>query len=1066
MSLRRLRPAVSTCHRVMNSYRGLLCFVLLICCSTATISAQGSNARISGQITDPTGRVVPGTEVQAVNIDTNVASSSKSNGSGIYVVSGLIPGRYRLMIRKDGFKMINKTDIVLNVQDILEQNFALEVGSISESITVTDSQINMNTTDGSVSTVVDRKFAEDLPLNGRSFQTLIQLTPGVIPTPVNSLDEGQFSINGQRAAANYWMIDGVSANIGANSGASAAASEAMGGALGGLSSQGGTNSLVSVDAMQEFRIQTSTYAPEFGRTPGGQISIVTRSGTNQFHGSLFDYFRNDVLDANDWFADHNGLAKPPELQNDFGGIFSGPILKNRTFFFFSYEGLRLRLPVVLVTTVPSLAARQTAAAALQPILNMYPAPNSGATVVNGTSPFNASVSNASTLDAYSIRGDHRLSDKIMLFARFNYSPSQSLSRGGGYTANTLSSASTTILTGTAGATWTASPSLLNDLRFNVSKTNAKFTFSADTYGGAVPLASPFTTGYSPENADVHFNIVALSSGIMSYGKISHNTQRQINIVDNLSWQKGSHALKFGVDFRRLTPGYDPPSFVQTINFATVATAEVGTMQNYNRKAQVPVTLLLRNLGVFAQDTWRANPRLTFTYGLRWDVDVVPTSIQGPQLAAAINYNDLATLALAPDGTPLFKTPFWNIAPRFGVAYQLSQASDWQTVLRGGFGVFFDLATSELGNTFNGSYPIGAAAGQKGGTYPAPPATAVPPPITPGTVATGTLSAFYPHLQLPYTMQWSVALEQGLGGHQSFSVSYVGAAGRRLMQTEFVVSPNVNVAQALLVGNTSTSDYDALQVQFQRQLSHGLQVLASYAWAHSIDTASAGSFGGTGNTLVPTAAANTDRGDSDFDIRHAFSAAFTYSPPAPRFNAFTNAILGDWSLQSVIQARTAPPVNVYNSTFFYLFNGLTQIRPDLVPLQPLYLYGSQYIGGRTFNVAAFTNPPLDATGNPTRDGNAPRNLLRGYGLSQWDFGVHREFPIEKSLKLQFRAEMFNVLNHPNFSTPSGDISNANFGQPTSMYGAGLGGGTVGQGALSTLYQSGGPRSIQLALKLSF
>ena len=196
-----------------------------------------------------------------------------------------------------------------------------------------------------VSTVVDRQFAENLPLNGRSFQTLIQLTPGVVLTTSSYASDGQFSVNGQRADSNYWMVDGVSANIGVSS--SSAATDTLSGSLGGFSAQGGTNSLVSVDAMQEFRIQTSTFAPEFGRTPGGQISIVTRSGTNQFHGTAFDYFRNDVLDANNWF---NGtsttppLPKAEERQNDFGGTFGGPIIKDRTFFFFSYEGLRLRLP--------------------------------------------------------------------------------------------------------------------------------------------------------------------------------------------------------------------------------------------------------------------------------------------------------------------------------------------------------------------------------------------------------------------------------------------------------------------------------------------------------------------------------------------------------------------------------------------------------------------------------------------------------------------------------------------------------------------------------------------------
>src|SRR6266700_3983271 len=206
-------------------------------------------------------------------------------------------------------------------------------------------------------------------MNGRRFQTLIQLTPGVVLTASNVADSGQFSVNGQRAASNYWMVDGVSANIGVST---QFPGNGTGGALAGFSALGGTNSLVSVDALQEFRIQTSTYAPEFGRTPGGQISIVTRSGTNQFHGTAFDYLRNDIFDANDWFADNKRLPKAKDRQNDFGGTFSGPILKDRTFFFFSYEGLRLRLPQTTLTTVPDLGARNSATPALQPYLNAFP----------------------------------------------------------------------------------------------------------------------------------------------------------------------------------------------------------------------------------------------------------------------------------------------------------------------------------------------------------------------------------------------------------------------------------------------------------------------------------------------------------------------------------------------------------------------------------------------------------------------------------------------------------------------------------------------------------------------
>src|SRR5208337_1572478 len=262
----------------------------------------------------------------------------------------LPPGNYRVEIEKPGFKKLVKPDVLLHVQDALEINFEMTLGPASETITVEGGAPLAETESGTVSTVVDRKFVENLPLNGRSFQTLTMLTPGVVVTATAFDDQGQFSVNGQRADANYFTVDGVSANFGVNG--SAPLTQTASGALPAPSALGGTNSLVSVDDMQEFRIQTSSFAPAFGRTPGGQISILTRSGTSAFHGTAFEYFRNDVLDANDWFSNFNHIQKPEERQNDFGGVFGGPVIKDKTFFFFSYEGLRLRQPSTQESVVP------------------------------------------------------------------------------------------------------------------------------------------------------------------------------------------------------------------------------------------------------------------------------------------------------------------------------------------------------------------------------------------------------------------------------------------------------------------------------------------------------------------------------------------------------------------------------------------------------------------------------------------------------------------------------------------------------------------------------------------
>jgi TonB dependent receptor len=735
---------------------------------------------------------------------------------------------------------------------------------------------------------------------------------------------------------------------------------------------------------------------------------------------------------------------------------------------------------------------------MQPYLNAFPIPNGPEDPANpGAAQFNASFSNPATLDAYSLRIDHRLNSKLTIFGRYNYSPSEISQRGPALSS--LTSSRIAVETATIGATLASSPFVTNDLRFNYSRTESTARSSLDGFGGAVPLtALPFPSSYNAGNANLGFFILqALKSGGISVGKLSKNLQRQYNIVDSVTVQRGSHSLKFGVDYRHLSPVSSPFSYEQEPLFFSLAAAENGNPDIAQVVSQNSFHFIFQNLGVFAQDTWRIVPRITLTYGLRWDVDFAPSS--NPFNIPAVtgfNLNDLSQLALAPAGTPAFRTPYGNVAPRVGVAYQLSQSQNWGSVLRGGFGFFYDLADGEV-NSFlasSTSYPYGAIRScfsvvQRPGcpatlTFPLDAATAAPPSIAPGS---GTLTAFDPNLSLPYTLEWNAALEQGLGKQQTLSVSYIGASGRRLIQPGLITQPNPNVAKAYLVSNLGTSGYNALQLQFQRRLLGGLQALGSYTWSHSIDTGSVNSLfasGANGNGFVPGLSANVNRGPSDFDIRNAFSAGVTYDIPVPKINAFANAIFRGWSLQNIVEARSASPVDISNSSINAVLNGQANVRPDVTPGIPLYLFGRQYPGGKAFNntpgvvpggcsdgsqsIGPFCPPPIDPnTGNPLRQGNLGRNALRGFGATQWDLAVHRDFPIHETLKLQFRAEIFNVLNHPNFGPPVGDLSSASFGQSINMLGQSLASGSsTGSGGFNPLYQIGGPRSIQLALKLMF
>ena len=1065
--------------------RAPLAALLFLVLFASILRAQSINASLAGRITDPSKALIVNAKVVAINTGTNVRYETTTNSSGEYHLANLAPGAYRMELEKSGFKRLIKPDVILHVRDALEIDFAMTVGSASESITVEAGAPLVNTESATVSTVVDRTFVENLPLNGRSFQTLIMLTPGVVVTATAFDDQGQFSVNGQRADGNYFSVDGVSANFGVTGYFPLV--QTAGGALPALSATGGTNSLVSVDAMQEFRIQTSSFAPEFGRTPGGQISISTRSGTNSFHGTLFEYFRNDVLDAKDWFANLNHLAKPEERQNDFGGVFGGPILKDKTFFFFSYEGLRLRQPSSQQTAVPDVASRQQAPAAMQPYLNAFPVAN-GAATGPGLAQFNAAYSNPSSLNAYSIRMDHSVNSKMNLFGRYNYSPSRLGERGpltsAGSVLSSVQSLSSSVQTLTVGFGEIIKPAISNELRANYSSDRVGTKFALDNFGGATPPPDTllFPPGFSSTSGIFEFAI--LGAGFYRHGKEATDEQRQFNLVDDLSVTASGHQLKFGVDYRWLAPFSSPFSYAQFVLFSGMSTSPGGALSGTapgatsttavfaQTSASQADALLSQDFSFYGQDTWKITPRFTLTYGLRWDINPPLKGKNRANDPFTVTSLNPATMALAPRGTPLYQTTYGNVAPRVGLAYQLSQKPNWGSVVRAGFGTFYDLGSGSLGGV-SSYFPYNGSNNFFSAPFPLP--NAAPPVLTTNPPVSDIVVAD-PDLKLPRTYQWNAALEQSMGTSQSLSLTYVGAIGRKLLRvTNLVVDPSVNpdFSFVSVTNNSATSDYHALQLKFERRLSRGLQALASYTWSHSIDIASTDAFANYLNTPSTFGNPKIDRGDSDFDIRHSFTAGVTYSVPALEKNGVAHAALGGWLVDSFITARSAAPVDIAGSISFTSGIAL-RFRPDITSGIPLYLYGS-YPGGKIIN----NTPGAVAGGCPNgsvskgpfcpspsaRQGNFPRNVLRGFGTAQWDFGVHRSFPIREAWHLEFRGEFFNVLNHPNFGNPVNDLTSSFFGQSTQTLANSLGSGGA-NGGFNPLYQIGGPRSIQLALKLQF
>jgi len=1034
--------------------------LVLIAANNSVTNAQSPTATLTGTVTDQNDAVVPGVNVAVISIAQGFQRSAVTDDEGAFAVPLLPAGNYSVKAEREGFSPAEIRDVILNVNDRVALKIQLKVGNInSQTVDVLDTPSLIDQSPA-VGTTVDRQFVANLPLNGRSFQSLIALTPGVVLVPSSSVNNvGQFSVNGQRANANYFTVDGVSANTG--NGVGAVPGQATSGTLPGLTSFGGTNSMVSVEAMQEFQVQTSTYSAEYGRAPGGQISIVTRSGSNEFHGSLFDYVRNDKFDANNWFANRAGQARPPERQNDFGATFGGPVLlprfgeggsqpwydgRNRTFFFFSYEGLRLRNPTFAVTNVPSINLRQTAAPGLRPILQAFPLPN-GRILANGFAEFSASYSDGHRLDATSIRIDHTVGSRFTLFGRYNIAPSRGERRDGSSNLSTIGGSELRQESFTAGATMMFTPAISNELRVNFTRNEGKSFQRQDNFGGSIPvprevlLPAQYAPLHSNSNGGSTFFVPGMSTAFAPQVSINDSavTQRQFNINDSVSLTTGGHQWKFGFDYRRLTPILSPRAYILVLTFSTLANLMNGVSPTAVVGAGFQTRPIYHEFSFFARDAWRVSRRLTLDLGLRWDVNPAPGEADDNLPLAIVNADDPKTLDLAPRGTPLWRTTFNNFAPRFGVAYRLFEAPGREAVIRGGFGLFYDTGNSQGSAGFD-RYPFVPSSTRSNVTLPLSLAQVAPPPfvIAPRH---GLINTSDPNLKLPYTLHWNFAWEQAIGHEQTLTTTYVGNAGRRLLaQRTLTLTPfNPDFSDIRLITNDASSDYHALQLQFQRRLSRGLQALVSYTWAKAIDVVSTDV---TSNILL--------RGPADFDIRHNLTGAVTYDIPAPKRSGLLNAILRQWSIDTRFNSQSALPLNIVSGIILDPSDG-TQIarRANLIDGVPVYINDPNVPGGRIINRAAFAIPPTN------QQGNLGRNIIRALPAWQIDMALRRQFNLTEKLNLQFRAEAFNIFNHPNFGSVNANLTSTTFGQATNMLGTQLTG-------LNPLYQIGGPRSMQFAL----
>jgi Ca-activated chloride channel homolog len=909
-------------------------------------------------------------------------------------------------------------------------------GAVYSTVEVTAGDNMLLTMESTVGRTVTTQTVSNLPVNGRNYQNLVTLAPGTVAGHAEQFSNGPVAIatNGQRAGSNMYMIDGVSGNFGITPGGQNPGPSASGNTV-ATTASGSASGSVAVESIQEITIKTWYPQPELGRVPGAQVNVVSRAGTNEYHGSTFYSFGNQSLDANDWFANNRALEKPARRLNMFGGTLGGPIKRDQLFFFGSYEGMHLRQPMTGITDVPSLFARANAVPEVQPFLNAFPLPT-GAARPDGFAEFAATFDNAARHDIGSVRVDWSR-DTTSLWGKYTFADSDADTRGvGGFSLNTTNRIRSQSQTITGVFINTLSPTQVLDLRGNYSRLLVTGSHALDAFGGAVVPAN-LTPGFGES---FNFDLNSRGANLFTGSEVS-NVQRQFNIIGTYQVVSGNHSYKFGADYRRMSPNLGFRTSETNVLFDGVSQAITGSPARvgfFNRDASQSPDF--NNLSLFGQDEWRPSSRLSLTYGLRWELNPAPSN-DGTQPLAVDHVNDPAQLTSVAAGTPLWKTTYFNFAPRVGFAYQLSGKNQPETIVRGGFGVHYDVGQERAGDVFADSVPF----------------------VSSGSVAPAIV--FDPNLKLPYTLNWSVGLERELWSYrQSISASYVGTAGRRLLHTQTLFDQNPEFPFLRLTTNEGRSDYHSLQVQFNRRISDELASTISYSWAKSLDNVSQDS---ARHVLMTSTNPALDRGLSDFDVRHQVNGYVSYSLPSLFSKGVGNKLTRNWGLESIVNLRSAKPVNVV-----YMFPtpyGVAYFRPDVDAGQSLYILNPTIEGGRRINPAAFLVP------QGLQQGSLGRNTLRGYPVYQVDLGLVRKFDFSESVALRFQVDAFNLFNHPNFEDPVGRdrvlgglfsggafTPNATFGRSSSLLGQSLS-SNDGFGSFSN---TGGARTLRLSVKLIF
>jgi hypothetical protein len=1036
--------------------------MLIACLPWAELSAQVVGATVSGTVVDASGGATPHIRISLKNLATGIITNAQTNGVGFYIAPNLPAGNYELRTTAAGFATQVHSGITLAVGQELLLNLTLKVGSISETMTVSGEAPSVDLANATLGGVTDARTIEEIPLNGRSWTDLAALEPGVHfvqdQPPINAPDRVkrglglQLTVSGGRPQQNNYLLDGVNINDYANAGPGSV----LGGNLG-------------TDAVAEFSVLTTNYSTEYGRTSGGVISAITKSGTNRFHGTAYEYVRNSALDARNYF---DPAVIPPLNRNQFGASAGGPIQKDKTFIFGDYEGIRLFSSQTLTDTVPSPAALtgnlSTGSVNVDPAAARFlkafvPLPNGPVSGDAGQFTF---TSNSRTIENFFIvRADHAISEKDRIFGTFMFDKaSQTLPDEFG---NKLYQNPTRrdVLAIEHNHVFTSQ--LLNSARFGLNVDNVQSPSGAtpinpltkDTSYGFIPGESAGAVSFGP--------FTGFSGGIITATPFKFD-YRSWQGYDNLFYTKGTHSMKFGANIERIQANSfapDSPGGAFTYNslsdFLTNAAPALF-------KADSPGSVTPRGVrqwifGAYFQDDVHLRPNLTFNWGVRYEMASVIREVDG-------KLSNLRVLQDAPPvpflGSPFMQNPTKrNFEPRLGVAWD--PFKDGKTSLRAGAGIFDLLPLRvEMAPGVDGVYPFQHTLTNVGNLSPgdfvlgsSSPSGAFADPAVAGSRIFYVLQ-FNPKRN--YVAQWNLNIQRQLSADTTALIGYVGARGihmwfqadgsNMVLPTKtalgymwpcsqpFVPTPtpqggvvnlcpdasgtgtpiNPFIGRTQMASFTSDYYYDAFVSQIKKRMSHGLQIEGSYTWAKGIDTSSGSAasdqYRNSISTLLPFCPA-CRRSLSDTDIRHNFTANYVWDLPTPAsFGGPGKAILGNWEAGGILTMETGTPFTVViPGDPLGMINGDPFQYPDrsygpgcataVNPGNP-----NQYV-----KLQCFTPPKFS-----TLLGNERRNTLTGPGLVDLDVSLSKNVPIPRiseTFKAQFRADFFNIINRANFTSPN-------------------------------------------------